>query len=243
MTVMQILPALFNRLNHQQKEASDLLVQWLRAESALFMPATAGLTPAVFTQLVLPLLHYTSEQRFWEQQVAAACLLLPLSRRKAAVADLTAAGASQEALAALSVCSSNDNNNRTAARCDADSLSVIFSFLEPNEFVAAIATCKSWYGVRLRPRSWPVFLSHTSIEEAAEAVFDSDEQQQLLGARFLRKCVSLENEPQIAEVQAIEGLTDRIVALARQSTNVKLQVSFRRCTRARLQCLCQSGSG
>ncbi len=152
--------------------------------------AAAGLTPEIFTHVVSPLLGHTSAKHQFDVQVQAARVLLPLSRRKAAVADPDAADASAQSLAA-GVAALSVRHSSTAGRCDSDSLSVIFSFLEPNSFVAAIATCKRWYGVRLRPRSWPRFQSITSLTEAAALVHSSDEKEQVAGVRFLRESISI----------------------------------------------------
>jgi hypothetical protein len=61
------------------------------------------------------------------------------------------------------------------------------------------------------------------LQEAADAVFSSDEQRQLEGSFFLRKCSSVRSPP-IAELQAIAGLTKRCVELARSTTDVKIKV-------------------
>ncbi len=193
------------------------------ANSLTQLCAAVGLTSDIFRHIVSPLLGHTSAKQQFDVQVQAARVLLPLSRRKAAVAELDAADASAHSLAA-GVAALSVRHNSTAVRCDSDSISVILSFLEPSEFVAAIATCASWYGVRLRPRSWPVFFTFRSMEEAAAAVFSADSRQQLLGVRFLRTSICGHNPP-ISKVQALAGLTERVIALARKAKDSIMQVS------------------
>jgi hypothetical protein len=155
--------------------------------------------PPVFACAVVPLLVYSNNR---EPEL-----------RSAALAGLVQLGGFKAAKNKNSLLVSARRSS-SAARCAADTLSIVFSMLNVRDFLVAQRCCHRWRAARLHSASWP----GTDLRHHAVMLLSDSLDTQLKSARFFREVLS--HHSAIHRIVQCFGVIDTMVRQLGSTNNV-----------------------